>query len=366
MITLQAKIQLTGNNTNQLNGAVINIPNNYISKGIDSVLNTKLPNTVPFILGTSKLGGGYTLEEDVNFYIGEEVADLNGIFYNPYIITLNGENISDINIVFDTYKNQHPKTIEIDGILYTDDDPIFSIRVNKSNTHTIIIDNWNEPNYPLIISGIYLTFDINVDYRNLISISQSIFDRSDTSNASWGIFSNIGNLEFNDIDGELKDYSEQGYLKDGAKVFVELHNNLDNYVKKIGEYYAKNWNYDENNKSVSVSLTDGLEDWQNINVPEVTYDFKKYATSGNVAYAQSASVFYNFLHQYSNKSKFKMTSFEELDGVTKNAIISTIIPYPYLKSGTLWAQWTKLCELCQLHIFKNNDGIVVCKYKGGN
>ena len=366
MITLEAKIQLTESNSGLIESVSTNISNNSISKDISNVVGKRIPNTVPFILGTSTLNNGYTLESEVDFYIGDEVSNTNGIFENPYVITITGSQLTDINICFDTNKNQHPTLISVDGKIYQNDDSIFAVRLNQSSIHTITIDNWNAPNYPLIISGIYLNFDIAVNYRNLISISQSIFDRGDTSYANWGVFSNAGNLQFNDIDGEIKDYAQQGILKDGAIVLVELHNDLDNYVKKLGEYYAKNWNYDENNKSVSVSLTDGLEDWQSINVPEVTYDFKKYATSGQIAYAVTAKVFYEILHQYSNTSKIKMASFEELDGETRNAIISTIIPYPYLRAGTLWTQWQKLCDLCQLHIFKNYDGIIICKYKGGN
>jgi hypothetical protein len=61
-----------------------------------------------------------------------------------------------------------------------------------------------------------------------------------------------------------------------------------------------------------------------------------------------------------------MLSINELDEDTQAVLNNTYIQYPLLESGSLWQQWTKLCQACQLHIYKNSDGVVVCRYNGGN
>ena len=291
-------------------------------------------------------------------------------YFDYEIEIVSKSEINSLTIDFDKINNRHPKRIYIDNVEYIDDDPIFTIsNLNSSTRHKIRIDNWNSPNYPLVITGIYAEVNIDIDYRNLISISRSIFDRSDLKLPSFGIISNTGNIEFNDIDGEVRDYAEQLLLQSGLSCEIKLNNTLvDGASETIGLFETDQWDYDNDNRVVSVSLKDDLEEWQEINVSEIKYE-------PNKPQHKSFAYFYELLWDLTSNreydgvkgnGKYNMLALGELDGYTAEVLYNTRIKYPLLNYGSLWAQWTKLCQVCQLHIYKNSDGVIVCRYNGGN
>ena len=255
---------------------------------------------------------------------------------------------------------------------YQDDDPIFTITdLPNENSYKIEINNWNAPLYPLVITGIYAEVNIDIDYHNLISISRSIFDRSDLKLPSFGIISNTGNIEFNDTNGEVLDYAEQLLLQSGLNCEIKLNNTLvDGASQTIGLFETDQWNYDNDSRVVSVSLKDDLEEWQEINVQGIDYDPRKPQSkpfSGLYAYLwELTSNRYYATRGITGKGKYNMLAPDELDIDTQMVLENTYIQYPLLERGSLWQQWTKLCQACQLHIYKNNDGVIVCRYNGGN
>lgn len=202
---------------------------------------------------------------------------------------------------------------------------------------------------------------IDIDRRNLISISSSIFDRSDLKLPSFGIISNTGNIEFNDNDGRVLQYAEGLKLQAGQKCELWLNNTLvEGANEMIGLFETDQWNYDNNSRVVSVSIKDDLEEWQEINVPEIPYDPRKIES-------KPFKWLYDHLWAIATaNANYNMLSFEDLDIETQAVLNCTFTQYPLIESGSLWQQWTKLCQVCQLHIYKNNNGIIVCRYNGGN
>lgn len=359
MITLSAYIDITLGKAGTITNATTTIGGNNISNDITGVVGEKVYGNNIFLLEVSPLDNGGTLSsKQENYYIGGELAGENSKFANPYQITLNGSKIKNFTLVFDTYNNQHPTSINVDGVEYENDDNIFTVSVESADVHTIAIDNWNMPNYPLRIQGIYLELGIEVDKQNIERLSRSSTDRSDYKFPIWGIISNTCEIEFKDLNGEILDYIEQDLLVQGLSCKVFINDTLSGISQQIGEYYADQWNYDNDNRIVNVSLKDDLEEWQNINVEEVSYDPRD-TTQQNLQF------FYEYLYE-KTPDKYSMLSFGELDGVTQDILINTIIRYPLLNSGSLWQQWTKICQVAQAHIFKNNEGKTVFVYNGGN
>lgn len=231
--------------------------------------------------------------------------------------------------------------------LAMDDDSIFTLIMPSARRVSIEIDNWNTPNYPLVITGIYAGLSINIDRKNLISISRSIFDRSDLKLPSYGIISNTGNIEFNDFDGEVRDYAEQLLLESGLKCEIKLNNTLTNgATQTIGLFKTDEWDYDNDNRVVSVSLKDDLEEWQDILLEEYPL--------------QNTMNMYEIYQYLVSKTPSKWNFV--IDSFTRNRLESIICSYPYLEENNLWAQWQKLCEVCALYIYKNNLGEVVIKH----
>lgn len=361
MITLTAKINILGGGNGAISLGSNNLSGNNISSDLGNLIGVKNNASNPFLLGVSKLGDGSTLSDGVDYFIGNQSSNKEGIFANAYEITLTStENFQSFSIAFDTANNRHPKSIYIDGVEYTDDDPIFTFgNLSNATSHTISITNWNEPNYPLVITGIYVGLEINIDYRNLISISRSIFDRSDLKLPSYGIISNVGDIEFNDNDGEVLDYAEQLLLQKGLSCEVYLNNTLVEGAKeKIGSFQTDQWNYENDSKVVSVSIKDDLEEWQDIYVEGISYDPRNTAE-------MPFSDLYKKLWGITNPL-YQMRALSELGEETEMHLRRTYMKYPLLESGSLWQQWQKLCEACQLHIYKDSDGIISCRYNGGN
>ena len=233
-------------------------------------------------------------------------------------------------------------------------------------TLTATIEINEETNTPFIIGKSRLGVDKvsgltikEIDRRNLISIDRSILDRSDLKLPSFGIISNMGNIEFNDSDGAVRGYAEQLLLQSGLPCEIRLSNTLvDGASELVATMETDKWDYDNDNRVVSVSLKDDLEEWQGINVEEIPYDPRKIGS-------KPFSWLYQYLWRITN-TNYPMKKLNDLDKGTRNVLTNTYIKYPLLKSGNLWQQWTKLCQACQLHIYKNSDGIVVCRYNGGN
>lgn len=364
MITLTAKINLLRGDDKALSLGSNNLSGNNISSVIGNVIGTKKESSNPFIIGASKIGDGSVLSDNVDYFIGNQLSNETGLFEKSYSITIkdNSVTLTSLTITFDTFNNRHPNSIFIDDNEYVDDDPIFTVtNLAPKETHRIVIENWNTPNYPLVITGIYAEIIIEIDRRNMISIESSIFDRSDLKLPSFGIISNTGNIEFNDLDGEIRDYAEQLLLQSGLSCQIKLNNTLvEGASETIGLFETDQWNYDNDSRVVSVSIKDDLEEWQEINVAEINYDPRN-------TESKPFSWLYKHLWEITTaNNNYNMFSFDKLDSNTKAVLNNTYVQYPLLESGSLWQQWTKLCQACQLHIYKNNDGVVVCRYNGGN
>ena len=149
-------------------------------------------------------------------------------------------------------------------------------------------------------------------------------------------------------------------MQSGLSCVIQLNNTLvKNASEVVGVFETDEWDYNNDNRTVSVSLKDDLVEWQEINVEAINYNPK-------TAEHKQFKWFYEKLLEITNKYEYDMLRYYELDPTTRQVLENSYIKYPLLESDTLWAQWTKLCEACQLHIYKNSQGKIVCKYNGGN
>ena len=356
MITLSAYVDVTLGKAGTITSATSTITGNNVSTNITNVVGDKVYGNNIFLLDVSPLdnGGTYSANEE-GYYIGSELADENGEFANPYQITLNGSKIKTFTLVFDTYNNQHPTTITVDGKEYEDDDNVFTVSVDSADTHTIVISNWNTPNNPLRIYGIYLELGIEVNKQNMDSLSLNLTDRSDYKYPQWGIISNTCDIEFKDLNGEILDYIEQDLLVQGLSFKVYINNTLTGITQQIGEYYADQWDYDNDNRVVKVSLKDDLEEWQDLSISPLEY-------FPNFSKEKSLKEIYEYLYTQTPE-KYKMLSFDSLSAILKSRLRSTYIVYPKIDGTSLWAAWNMFCEIARTHIYKDFNGNTICAYE---
>lgn len=199
---------------------------------------------------------------------------------------------------------------------------------------------------------------INLNYRNSLSLERTIYDRSDLKLPSWGIISNGGNLRFVDSDGSIKRLAEQRLLKSGMKVNFYLKNTISNSETGVGEFFTDQWNYDNDNRRVDVTIKDDLGKWQDIKISPITYSpYNEKNITGEIIYDSLYSL---------TPHNFNMLNFEQLDTITKDHLRNCKIEFFVLNSNNLWSAWTTFCKAFQTHIYKNNSSNTICKYNGGN
>lgn len=364
MLRVTAKINI-GAGGGKLQSATNTISGINGSSTISEVIGHHTQIQKPFFLGRSRLGGGQCYTKKANFYIGKVPSDSQGNFpvSSPYIITVNGNDITQLTIVFNKEKNEYPRAIFVDNKKIADDDPQWVINLDKADTHTIRhtirIDNWNTPNSPLVISSIYTDLSIDIDDSNLLSFERTIMSKGNISQPSFGIISNSGSLSFIDKDGEILDLVAQQLVNSGNVISIYLENPQYGTSEQIGYFNSRQWSYTNSQSLVDITLKDNLEEWQSINVPAINY-------TPTISTEQTAEWLYRYLQDENiTPAKFNMQAFEDLDEQTQAVLSNTIIQYPILESDNLWNAWDKLCQLCFLNIYMDNSGQTVCKYSGG-
>lgn len=376
MIKLTARIQIF-NSGGEISNVYTNATARSNSANIESVANTRIKNENAFVFGYSKLGNRPQLKtstKPAKYFISKERTKNDKTFEKDIEIYFNKpQNTNTITIVFDDIENCFPTEFKIQNrtgttnsqIVKTDDAICTISYLQDKIDYVIKISSLNKANAPLVVRGIYADLSIDLDYRNLTSISGKIFDRSDINLPSFGIISNSGNIEFNDTDGEILDYIENGWLQEGLEVKMWLTNTLaNNKQTKMGTYTTANWSYDNDNRSVSVSLVDNLVEWQDIHIEGFSYDPRN---PNKVLANKTMKDLYQWLRgQTPTKYRDTMKFFSELDTDTQTHLSSIVIEYPYLESANLWSQWNKFCQATQTHIYKDYEGNIVCKYNGGN
>lgn len=352
MIELFATIDVSKNLTERIETSNSEFGNNISA---DKIPVGAKEYTRPFILGASTLGSGEVFSVKNEVFVGKEISDENGNFSTPYTFSFSFpdqlEYYQFVSLAFDTVGGGHPISIKVDGVDISDDDSIFNFKVQKTpnSIHTLTIENWNKPNSPLIISGIYSVIKSIIDKRNALRIEGYISQRGDFKLPSYGLYSNYGKIEFVDKTGEYEDYARFGILVDGCKTELKLRNTLDKNANEsdleniVGTYYTKNWDYDANNRKVSVSLSDNLEVLQEV--------------QGTEFYVGGDLTMYDvYLHLKGESSPY--LAFKELSYSLDSRLKSIPCPSPTLNKKSLWAQWQDFCVATTLYMFINKDGEV--------
>lgn len=327
-----------------------------------SSLSTSQSANLGAVLGVKKqVTGDDAYKEKVDYFVSRINSDNNGNIEGGFKLTISGAYISVLTVAFDDYNNNFPTVIYVDGVKHYNENAIFTVATEENYYHIVQFDNWNKPNAPVVITGIYVDIDIELNRRNLIDLETTIFDRSDYTLPSYGIISNTGNLTFNDTNGEIKDYAEQGLLTSDLKVEITLADTLTKKSEQIAVMETSEWDYDNDSKTVSVSLQDDLVEWQDIQTENINYDPRNpFKTLPN----RNMADLYAWLHERT-PSKYNMVSFNELDEKTQDILTNTTVLYPFLYATDLWSQWTKLCQVCALYIYKDKDK-TLCNYTYGS
>lgn len=356
MIKLIATIKLTDSNQGSLNSANFTNANN-ISGGSSTIVGRKNTTGSPFILSSngngSKIGSGDYMVTREKYFIGSVSSDAYGNFSSgSYVISVSGSDIKTLNIEFDSKNKLHPKTIIVNGSTYTDDDPIFTIGfAEPQSSINIEIKDWNKPNSSLVITGIYVDVEINLDERSITGFEYNFTDREYNDKPSYGIVSSSGSISFNDSKRDVIDYIKAQLIDKSSLVDVYIKNT--NYSTKytVAKTYTDQWQYDNDNFLVSVTLKDNLDGMQNC-------DFSGLVYSGS---QKTGKEIYEYILAQT-PAEFLFPTFSELDSNTQNFLTTNYIKFPYMENSSLWSAWDKFCWAFCCKIYKNEYGITIVKH----
>lgn len=333
---------------------------NNVSSNISSVLNTVQEAQDVFLLGVDDFTAGATLiDNKVPYYIGSQVSDEYGDFFEGYIIMLESEEpIYSITITFDTARNNYPTTITVDGI---DVINVYSSTVvlpcDSSTFHTISFLNWSQASAPVVIQGISSGIETVIGTSQILNLSFSNADRGDTTMPSWGIYSNSGTLSFVDnanIVNALK--MRQRFYKSKLQVFLKNAKS----EKLIGTFSLTNGAINEESKVAEINFADDFEKLQDIKVNEkklITYDNTVGMTLEEIRTYVSGNLV--------DRLGLGDITLGFADAKTEARWTQIWIKYPMVEASSYWAFLTKCCELSGCYVSCDEKGRAIIKYGGG-
>lgn len=330
-----------------------NFVGNNVSSAIGATINKAHITESPFLLGCSDFSMGAKLVDDtIPYYIGTAVADVDGYFPYSYVIEVassDNRQFSTLTIVFDEYNNQYPNTITIDGKVYnvTSSKQMFSLE--ELSGHTIVINNWNTPNYPLCIQGITTDLSIDITSSLLIDVRFTGLDRSDVTSPSFGIYSNSGSIEFIDKGNAVKVLKESGRLLNSV---IEIF--LSNRYRdtRIGSFIVSDGKYSLQGGSSKLSFKDRLAAWQDVMIPN------------NKVLSMSAMNLEDIRRQIATSVKGLDISTYYGDKASSRWSMLWV-KTPYVESSSFWAFMTKCCEITGCYISCDEKGRAMIASGGG-
>lgn len=206
----------------------------------------------------------------------------------------------------------------------------------------------------ITVQGKIIFEDNNVfvfDKKNLISLTFDILDRADVKMPNWGIISNSGSMTLIDRKGEIKELAKSKKLKGNITIDFYLTNTLAKSTQNVGSFFAQKWDYDSENKTVSINFGDELTQWQNIQIVPLEVNL----TKSKVYYETALSL----LDGIATKANIQF----EIDEITISHLQGILVPLPNY-SGSVWSVLEDFAIAFQLRIYKNYLGQIVCKYDG--
>lgn len=343
---------------------------NNISRAITnkhSLSNNYKSSRNPFIIGGSKLDGRSTFSKGEKFFIGNtlskvdeetgEIAFNNRSDNNKYDLIIrfrHGLPTLGAYFIFDSVNNEFPSKIKLEmhpssgGEIVTKIYDITSSMTwvnfyfedsnydGNAYLYVTVLD-WNKENRPVRIEAVFVTPIIEVNKSSLQSLERNLSSSSSCKEPSYGVISNNAQLTVLDIDGRIKSLIEDGMLNSTLHVEIRLVDTLSDVSDPVLKYDASEFSYDNNNLTLSVSMTDGLEALQDKDIGYIAVD-------KNTSLARTIQEFVPY-----------SVAITVIDEELYNIYSSK----DYVYSGTVWDNLNQLCNSNCIKAYVNERGYFV-------
>lgn len=206
--------------------------------GVDTNLQSEVDKYNGFMFGATNSDGEYELE-----------------------LTLEATNLEKILVIGDKNADQYPIEAIIDGTttIYSDD---INWGINfgeEASVHTIKFTKWKRANYNACFTTLKVFLEyIELNKSQLDSIDSLTQSVSNASEIQYGCLPNICSFKILDIDGEIKDYVQDGIIE-------SKNTNLELFVNgtQIQHHISNESSYNNSQKSLMLSASDVMKDWDN-------------------------------------------------------------------------------------------------------
>lgn len=306
------------------------------------------------------LGGKDTkLQSEVEKYNGFMFGATDETGSYSLKLTLTGNNLDKIVIIGDMEANQYPvraildEGTEYEKVVYSNDLNWAIAFDNENATHTIHFIKWNRANY----NACFTTLQVLVEYlefdRSAIdSVDSLTQSTSDPSSIQYGILANSGSVSIRDLDGELKEYVEDGIIEN-SNVPVDIYVN-DN---KIQTHISTDSEYSEENNILNLNLSNKLLNFKD------NYYKTKYLNTGSIY-----SIFKDVMLSL-NYTEEEIDKMIEEPLIYGNSRIGTIKDYMqdtnvesyYFQNTTYQDVLNQICEILQLNLILLDNGDIKLK-----
>ena len=149
-------------------------------------------------------------------------------------------------------------------------------------------------------------------------------------------------MSFKDNSSRFFNYANAGLLTEGIEIKIFLENTIKKTKKQVGQYYTTNWDYDNDNRSVTVSFKDKLENLQDRNSTEI--DVSTDEAPQNIFYR-----IYDVLHK---PSDIKIVFDSKVQSIMNKTESTTL----YKNESNIWSDLNKISEICGFHIYNDFYG----------
>lgn len=381
MADVKVRIEVNPNAESEILGNVVN------NSGAEEVSNvsvktdsknifTQVPTQADAVKGINGLSLGQDLVFDSEGYLDNQ--DLKGAVIedeqNPYefiwgfvpsngkysvkLTFTNAQNLKDIIIYGDSVVGQFPTRAIINETteIYSYDNRWVINLQEERETHTIEFTDWNRPNYNACLSLISVMLQYyDVDKLNGLKGIESLSESTgQTKEIFYGCIANSGSAEIIDINGEILEMLESGIIEN-SNVPIELivNGNL------IQTHLTNDSEYNINTKNFTVSMTNDISNWDNI-----TFLGKPLFDGTQSAYDIVLEIMTSLgFSKYQVKNRMLSNTLvygsSNQVGTIKEYLELIKIPYPYLSSATYRETIDKICQVAQLQVYADNDGMPI-------
>lgn len=190
-----------------------------------------------------------------------------------------------------------------------------------------------------------------LDKSVIESVNSEIKTKFNPNRPLFGISAGTGVVTFKDVNQKFIYYSRQGLLTPNKDIEIYIKDTISDKQQIVGKWMSKEWQYDSDNMTVSVSLKDNIEDLSNVE----TQGSLPYLDANKIKYGNEILDFLKSLTP--EKFAFETTS-SEMSSILSNIYFNL----PYIPKGNLWSLYQEFCEVCMIQMSKNREGKLSFKY----